>query len=331
MRRLFFTLLVFGLTLGAFSSIFLVWGAGLLPPISGGIIESQRFSSVMKNENTVAWFNGHIHSEHHLEGTRVDKWGTVFIDDGSITDKPESLFLIFENGSEKVIVKSRNHEEGKWNNLENKLSFYLNHPFELPANWNKDNLIIWMWSDSQPVEEKDWKNLEKVIEDVDNQKMQPDMALVLGDIVDHGAIEDYKKMRNYLDNSKLPIENFYELAGNHDFGPYFTGTHKNYQQKLENDLKYTVKRGNVLFILMSDEHQGATGFLSDNTFNWWKDIVKDKQKNNNIITLTHQPIQGTTRGSEASILSFLKSNLFVVLPIIIPLGMSIIIAYESSS
>ncbi len=327
MKRTIFIILIFGICLAAFGSIFVFWATGVLPPVGGGIADSQRFSEVLKEEDMSAWIHGHHHSEHGLENVRVDRWGVTFIDDGSIVDHPESLFLIFENGEKKVTVKSRNHVTSEWNDLKNEFSFYLNHAFQ----YDKDNLIAWIFSDIQPVSQKNWETLENTIEDVNNLSIKPDMALMPGDLVDHGAEKDYRKLKNYLDNSNLPMENFYGLAGNHDFNPYFTGTQKNYQNLIENNLDYTVKRRNLTFILMSDDKNGAPGVIDEDSFQWWENIVRNKAENTNLITLTHQPPKGTTRGSNSGIVAFLLNNLKFLLPVIVAIGISGFIAFETSS
>lgn len=328
MKRIIFITLIVGLTIAAFGSIFAVWTTGLLPRVGGGIVDSQRFSDVLKEEDMSAWIHGHHHSDHSVENVRGDRWETTFIDDGSIVDHPESLFLIFENGKRKVTVKSRNHGTSEWNeNLKKKFSFSLDYNFD----YAKDNLIVWIFSDIQPTKQKHWETLENSIEDVNRLNIKPDMALIPGDLVDHGAIKNYQKLKNYLDNSNIPVENFYELAGNHDFNPYLTGDHSNYQKIIENDLDYTVKRGNIMFILISDDKQGSTGVIDNESFKWWESTVKKHQTNTNLITLAHHPIKGTTRGSYTGITDFLENNLYFILPIIIPILISSIIAYETSS
>lgn len=330
MNRLIFTLAVLGLMLVPIGSIFLAEGVDVLHPIAGGwIIDSRRFVEVLGEENVVAWLNGHIHSEHSMQGSQVEKWGTKFIDDGSINENPESLLLSFENGERIVEVKSRDHSKSQWNELD-KFSFYLEYPFRCKG--RNENIKVWVWSDSQPVTGDEWKRLEKAIEDSD-ENMRPDISLVLGDLVDHGAVEEFKKAKEYLDNSDLSLENFYELAGNHEFGPYFTGDHSNYRRHIENDLRYKLRIGNVLFVFISDERPGSPGDISDETFEWWKNVVKSNQENYNIITLAHHPLGETTRGTHerSSVMGLWFAEVpFLVYLVITVILISPIIAFEVS-
>lgn len=330
MNKPLFTLMVLGLMLVPIGSIFLAEGIDVLPPIAGRrIVDSQRFVDVLKEENVVAWLHGHIHSEHSMQGTQVEKWGTKFIDDGSINENPESLLLLFENGEKRVEVKSRDHSKSEWNELD-KFSFYLDRPFRWSG--EGENLKVWVWSDSQPTNEDQWKRLEKVIEDTD-ENIKPHISLVLGDLVDHGAEEEFKKIRGYLDNSEIPLENFYELAGNHEFGPYFTGNLSNYQRYIENDLRYNHRIGNVLFVFIGDEKPGSPGNISDETFEWWRNVVESNQENYNIITLAHHPLAETTRGAygKSSVMELWFAEVpFLVYLLITFILISPLIAYEVS-
>ncbi len=330
MKRIVYIALIVGLSLAAFGSIFSVWVTGIFPPISGSIADSQRFSNVLERENMSAWFHGHTHPLHSRENVRMDRWRVTFINSGSIKDRPESLFLIFENGKKEVTVKSRNHSDSEWNDLESKFSFDLDHNFQ----YGKENLIIWIFSDIQPKDQEVWEIFENTIEDVNNLSVEPEMAFILGDLVDEGREEDLQKFKKYLENSKIPWENFYSLTGNHEFNPYFTGNLSNYQTYIREELNYTVKRGNLNFILMSDNGAGITGYISEEKFEWWEEIIGE-DKNKNHITLTHQPLEGTTPGSKTGIRDkILESDtrfMIIIMPNVLLILIGVAIAFETSS
>jgi|GEM_PF-2005641 len=300
LKRILFALLALGMILTAIGSLFAMENSGSLRPAGGSIENSQRFIEVLEKENVDAWFQGHLHSPPQTIDTRVDKWGTTFIDTGCIRDNPPESFVVFlENNKEKVVVKSRNHENREWNNLENKFSSTLTNPYR-----GKD-LKIWVLSDMQPSSPKEWKNFQKAIKDA-NQNLKPDLAIIPGDLVTYGSKDQFKKFKNYIENLNVPRENIYTIAGNHDL-TYETGT-KNYRNLIENRLYYSIKRGNITFTLMSDEKMtDLWGTISDNTFEWWKKIVQTD--NNNIITVTHEPLEGTTRGTIMGIKDQITSGL----------------------
>ena len=291
LKRILFALLVLGMILTALGTLFAMESSGTLQPAGGAITDSQRFIEVLEKENVNAWFQGHLHSPHEASETRVDKWGTTFIETGAIINPPESLLVYLENGKEKVTVKSRDHDRGEWNDLENKFSFTLSKPYR------GENLKIWIPSDIQPNSPEEWANFEIAIMDA-NQNLKPDFVIIPGDLVVQGTEKNFKKFKNYLENLKVPEENIYKIAGNHDLT--LENHDQNYKDLLENELHYSIERGNITFLLMSDEKRvGLWGTISDNTFNWWKETVQND--NNNIITITHQPLEGTTRGSEMGI------------------------------
>ncbi len=292
------------------------------------VVDGDRFIEVIKEENMSAWIHGHVHTDHALSDTAVERWGTKFIDDGSIFEEEEveSLLFIFENGSENVTVKSRDHLAREWNGLENKFSFKLDYPFQ----WNSEKLRVWVYSDTQPLTDDDWKNLKLAVDDTNANMGDLDMAIMPGDVVDHGSTEDYKKYRNYIENSKIPWENFYHLAGNHDFNPMLHGDLNNYQDIIDNKLRYTLCRGNILFVFMSDNRPGVPGEIYDGTFHWWENLVETHQ-DNNVITVVHHSLKGTTRGGDPTGLmgNSLQTALIIVgLAIILSIGGAV--AFEAS-
>lgn len=326
MRKATLPVLVICLMSLALASVGLAYWQEYLPTLDVSSfmgIDNQQFAKVLEDENVSLWIHGHTHCLHSLPDTRVDRWGTTFIDDGSIQppDESESLLLIFRENKRKVIVKSRDHFNRVWNKLENKFSFELDHPFE-----GKPELRVWVWSDSQPVTSANWGALERAI--VDANDMQVDFCLLGGDLVDHG--EDFEKFKEYLKKSDIPLDNFYSLAGNHEYYPYFTGDLSNYRNKIRDNIRYAIKRGNLLFIFMSDEQPGAPGEIGDDTFEWWENLVEHNQ-NINIITLTHQPLRGTTREAATGIESYyFKGVLYGIVVLTALLGTGAIISVEVS-
>ena len=322
MKKISYIILIMVLLIGAFSSVFLAWGGEVFPRVTK-MAESQRFTDELGNSNVSAWFSGHIHARHNSEDVRVDKDGVAFINNGSIYKYPESLFLIFENGKRKVTVKSRDHSKRKWNeNLENRFSFYLNENFE----YKEENLVVWSFCDVQPNNERDWEVFENTIKDVNSLNIEPDMAIAIGDLVDDGAKDDLERFKDYCENTEIPWENFYPLTGNHDFNPYFAGDLNNYKEIIRDEINYTVKRGNTNFIFMSDIGAGVTGHIDDNVFEWWKDLVKDKENNN--LSYTHQPLVGTTQNSVTTVRWMTSSARFlaIVMPNVILIFIGLFVA-----
>jgi predicted phosphodiesterase len=143
-----------------------------------------------------------------------------------------------------------------------------------------DYLIIWAHSDIQPRNIKERIYYETAIADINKNFSKVDIALVAGDIVHWStSADDYKW---YLEaKKKTSIKYWYEIAGNHD--------HKNkinYEKYIQMPLHYFVKIGNIIIVCLSDETRSAETNISDEAFNFWKDIVINNQ-DKIIITMTH--------------------------------------------
>lgn len=100
-------------------------GSGI--PFSGirerQIIDSERFTEVLRDYRVDLWLSGHLHLPHSMWNATVEKeelGGAVFIHISSIRPEvlgikeSESRVLTFVCGSDKVLVRVRNHENMDW-------------------------------------------------------------------------------------------------------------------------------------------------------------------------------------------------------------------------
>ena len=146
--------------------------------------------------------------------------------------------------------------------------------------------VIWMLSDIQPPTRAERGQFERAIDDVNNHIDQADLAVVAGDLLkSRSQDDDFSWFVETRSRSK--VLSWYEIAGNHDvrsgqrFWQYFP--HPSY---------YAVEVGNILLLLMSDESAASKTELSDETFEWWRDMVVNNQ-DRIIITVTHAQLAGS--------------------------------------
>lgn len=104
------------------------------------ITNSKRFTEVLKKERVDLWLSGHTHVPHFFPRTVTKKdnlSGVVFVHISSIRPEawglkhPESRFLAFYCGTDKLSVFSRNHKKRKWHNRHAK-HFTLSKTVECP-------------------------------------------------------------------------------------------------------------------------------------------------------------------------------------------------------
>jgi hypothetical protein len=80
---------------------------------------SDRFERVLQESHVAVWASGHVHLPQALPGTvsiREELGGTCFvnvsaIDTGLLLDS-QSRFLVFKEGSDTLLIRSRNHSRG---------------------------------------------------------------------------------------------------------------------------------------------------------------------------------------------------------------------------
>jgi predicted phosphodiesterase len=103
------------------------------------IVGSERFEKVLRQARVAVWASGHTHLPQGLPGTiNVEEalGSTCFINVSSIDTGPfmdsQSRFFIFREGSDKLLIRSRNHSRGAF---DEDLDFVLSlpHPFVFPA------------------------------------------------------------------------------------------------------------------------------------------------------------------------------------------------------
>src|SRR3990172_1682504 len=166
--------------------------------------------------------------------------------------------------------KSVNSEVDKdgWDNLENTLK-------------------IWLLSDIQPKNQGQKQQFQKAINDINKNVSDIDFAIVAGDIVQQANEEDFDWYISTKPSSY--IKEWYEIAGNHDV-KWDNGVL--YKKKINEKFNYSFVKGNILFIFMSDELTSSETDISDETFNWWKELVINNQYKI-IVTITHAPLEGS--------------------------------------
>ncbi|KJS00246.1 MAG: hypothetical protein VR65_08935 [Desulfobulbaceae bacterium BRH_c16a] len=115
-------------------------GSGLLGSSvpSRQIAGSERFEKVLKAQRVAIWASGHSHLPQGLPGTvslREEFGGTCFVNVSSIGEGPfmdsQSRFFIFEDGSDRVRIRSRNHSKGRFDR-----SLDLELRLDKPFVWN---------------------------------------------------------------------------------------------------------------------------------------------------------------------------------------------------
>jgi Icc-related predicted phosphoesterase len=158
---------------------------------------------------------------------------------------------------------------------------------ENTRNSSQSTLKIWVLSDIQPKNQEQKKQFQQAIYDINKNVSDIDFAIIAGDIVDRANEIDFDW---YLSTKELSyVKEWYEIAGNHDVK---RDNGVLYKKKINEKFNYSITKGNILFIFMSDELTSSETDISDETFNWWRDLVINNQ-DKIIVTVTHAPLEGS--------------------------------------
>ena len=161
------------------------------------------------------------------------------------------------------------------------------YTYQSLADQSRDTLKIWALSDIQPRNESHRREFENAVEDINRYITDVDIAIVAGDIVNRTEEEVFDWYSNVKKRSY--IDEWYEIAGNHDLK---TDLGKLFKEKVNKDSYYIIEKNNARFLFMSDEKRGKSTELSDDTFNWWKQLVEEGQ-DKIIFVISHAPLKGS--------------------------------------
>lgn len=156
------------------------------------------------------------------------------------------------------------------------------------SNNNPESILkIWALSDIQPRAKSQRLEFSKAIEDIDSNISDIDFVIVGGDLVNRakrGEFEWYLETRE-----RSSVKEWHEIAGNHDLK---SDNGKLYKQIINPVFHYSFSKGNILFIMMSDEQKGSPTEISEETFVWWKGLVAANQ-DKIIVVVSHAPVEGS--------------------------------------
>jgi len=153
--------------------------------------------------------------------------------------------------------------------------------------------LLWSLSDIQPRTEKEKIYFETAIDDVNHNIPGVNIAVFAGDIIQHSEFDDIFNW--YLKTRRASrVSEWFEIAGNHEWRAIDL-----YKKYINDKLNYSLERGNLLLLFMSNEKSGRKTFISNETFKWWEQMVQNNQ-DRIIITVTHGALEGS--GLSASML-----------------------------
>ena len=158
-----------------------------------------------------------------------------------------------------------------------------------PEEDSSGGFVLWAFADIQPRNRTEEKSFENAVSDIEKNNIYISAAIAGGDMVQMSSSSDPDKQWQWFYDSIRPlnIKHLYEIIGNHDarnIPAYFRYTGK--------PLHYSVRFGNLIIILLSDEKNSSGTDISDKAFFWWKDVVESNQ-DKIIITVTHSHLGGT--------------------------------------
>ena len=154
-------------------------------------------------------------------------------------------------------------------------------------NWfdSENTLTVWALADIQPKNRDHKEAFEIAVTDINDNVPNIDLAIVAGDIVNETDEETFDWYVQTRDGSY--IQEWYEIIGNHDLK---TDMGELFREKLREEVNYSIIKGNILFIFMSDSERGKATEISDEVFSWWKDLVVNNQDKIIVVT-THAPLE----------------------------------------
>lgn len=154
----------------------------------------------------------------------------------------------------------------------------------LVTNADAKQMVVWMFSDIQPKSHAERVYFEHAIADVNSNLGPIDIAVIAGDLLKSRskaeAFEWFQQTRDGAD-----VGNWYEIAGNHD-----VRSGREFTKYFPRPNHYGVVVGNVLFLMLSDQSVASRTDISDESFAWWAEMVRENQ-DKIIITVSHAQLR----------------------------------------
>ncbi|MBI2061933.1 MAG: metallophosphoesterase [Nitrospirae bacterium] len=145
-------------------------------------------------------------------------------------------------------------------------------------------LMIWAHSDIQPFTMSQRKQYELAAHDIRNNVRGVDFAIVAGDIAQNAEEDEYR----WYDATKrmTGLSEWHEIAGNHDQ----RDNGELFRKWVNPELHGEFRKGNLLFLLMSDENKSSPTEIPDTVFEWWRHEL-EANRDKIIVTVTHAPLK----------------------------------------
>src|SRR6185503_17805355 len=133
------------------------------------------------------------------------------------------------------------------------------------------------------------EHLDRAVEHLNRLPLRPDLVLATGDLVDHGRIEEYERLRAILERLGMPA---YLIPGNHDDRANLRsafGRHR-YLGDDGSFIQYTIEDWPVRLIALDTLVPGSGGgHLCANRLAWLDDRLREAPERPTLIFMHHPP------------------------------------------
>lgn len=132
------------------------------------------------------------------------------------------------------------------------------------------------------------RRLRHVIHEINTLKLNPDIVLVTGDLVESGADWAYKKLKTELANLNVP---YFLAFGNHDHREAFSKVFPEFPLT-DGFLQYTIEDWPLRIVVLDSLSEGRHGgnFCEDRA-RWLKETLAQDTDRPTLIALHHPPIE----------------------------------------
>ena len=135
---------------------------------------------------------------------------------------------------------------------------------------------------------KNTERLHHVISELNELKLQPDLVLITGDLVETGAHWAYDKLKTELQSLKAP---HYFALGNHDQRESFSKAFPDIELT-DGFLQYTIEGWPLRIIVLDSLGEGRHGgAFCEKRATWLKNTLAQAPDTPTLIALHHPPIQ----------------------------------------